>query len=373
MMKSKLLASTMLVSAAALVAAGSANAANVKLGGYAEFWAGYGANDKSVGNVNDLDIKSDAEIYFTIKKKLDNGMKVGVKFEMEAGNGNDGQGSSKAVKGSEVVDKGVGATAGKNEFDEAYGWISTSYGKFIIGNNDVASAYVGGVSVVGPIGITKSDAADWLPGSQALLNNTDSDLGAGDAQNITYFTPKVGGFQAIASYVPDASDGVDSDFDDQETTGFHNHFSGALKYGAKLGGTGVSLAAGYSTSENTDTVGAASEDNGYGFTGAVTMKGLKVSATHASENNATDTDSYWAVAALYKSGKSSYSIGYSEAEADEKASGGKDVSDIITVGYQQSLGKGVTWASSIAHAGYTADATAEVDGTAVVTGIKIKF
>jgi hypothetical protein len=353
MIKSKLLASTMLVSAAALVSAGSASAGKMKLGGYIEFWAGYGNNDKSVGNVNDFDIKQDAEINFSASQKLDNGNKVGVKFEMEAGNGNSGQ------------------TA--NDFDETSAYMQTSYGKFIIGNNDVASAYVGGVSVVGPIGITKSDAADWLPGSQALLNNTDSDLGAGDAGGISYFTPKVGGLQAIVSYVPDASDGSNSDFDDQETTGFHNHFSGALKYGAKIGGTGVSLAAGYSTRENTDTVGAASEDNGYGFTGAVTMKGLKVSATHASENNATDTDSYWAVAALYKSGKSSYSIGYSEAEADEKASGGKDVSDIITVGYQQSLGKGVTWASSIAHAGYTADATAEVDGTAVVTGIKIKF
>jgi len=354
MIKSKLLASTMLVSAAALVAAGSANAAKVKLGGYIEFWGGYGANDKSVGNVNDFDFKQDAEINFSSSHKLDNGMKVGVKFEMEAGVGNDNANSN---------------------FDESSASIQTSFGKFVVGNNDVASAYVGGVSVVGPVGITKSDAADWLPGSQALLNNTDADLGAGDAQNIAYFTPKIGGLQAIVSYVPDRSDATGtSAYDDQETTGFHNHFSGALKYGAKMGSTSVSLGAGYSTVENTDAAGTPGENNGYGITGAVSFSGLKLSATRAHENNATDTDSYWAVAALYKAGKNSFSIGYSEAESDKAADGsGKDVSDIITVGYQKNMGKGVTWASSIVHAGYTKAATAKVDGTAVVTGLKVKF
>jgi len=353
MIKSKLLASTMLVSAAALVAAGSANAKGVKLGGYIEFWGGYGANDKAQGVVNNFDVKQDAEIYFTIKKKLDSGIKVGAKFEMEAGVGNDNANSN---------------------FDESYGWMQTKYGKFSMGYNDVASAYVGGVSVVGPVGITKSDAADWLPGAQGELNNTDVDLGAGDAQNITYTTPKLNGLQAIFSYTPDKSDATStSSYDDQETTGFHNHFSGALKYGAKMGSTSVSLGAGYSTVENTDTANTASESSGYGMTAKIGFGGVTMSATHAHENNATDTDQYWAVAAKYKAGKNTFSIGYAEAQEDANAAGTKNTSNLVTIGHQMSIGKGITWASSIASAENNQDGSAKVDGVAVVSGFKMKF
>ena len=355
MIKSKLLASTMLVSAAALVAAGSANAGavNPKLSGYVEFWGGYGANDKAQGVVNNFDIKQDAEIYFTIKKKLDSGIKVGAKFEMEAGVGND---------------------HANTNFDESYGWMSTKFGKFSMGNNDVASAYVGGVSVVGPVGITKSDAADWLPGAQGELNNTDVDLGAGDAQNITYSTPKLNGLQAIFSYVPDKSDATStSAYDDQETTGWHNHFSGALKYGAKMGSTSVSLGAGYSTVENTDTANTASESSGYGMTAKIGFGGVTMSATHAHENNATDTDQYWAVAALYKAGKNSFSIGYAEAQEDGNAAGTKNTSNLVTIGHQMSIGKGITWASSIASAENNQSGATKVDGVAVVSGFKMKF
>ena len=353
MIKSKLLASTMLVSAAALVAAGSANAAGLKLGGYIEFWGGYGANDKAQGVVNNFDIKQDTEIHFTVKKTLNSGIKVGAKLEMESG---------------------VGNHNATTLFDESYGWMQTKYGKFSIGNNDVASAYVGGVSVVGPVGITKSDAADWLPGAQGELNNTDVDLGAGDAQNITYFTPKVSGVQAIFSYVPDKSDGgANTAYDDQETTGFHNHFSGALKYNAKMGGTSVSLGAGYSTVENTDIAGKTSESSGYGMTAKISFGGLKLSATHAHENNATDTDQYWAVAALYKAGKNSFSIGYADAQEDANVAGTKNTSNLVTLGHQMSIGKGVTWASSIASAENNQSGSSKVDGVAVVSGFKMKF
>jgi len=358
MIKSKLLASTMLVSVAALVSAGSANAASLKLGGYIEFWAGYGNNESSVGNVNDFDIKQDSEIYFSISKKLNNGIKVGAKLEMEAGVGNHND---------------------TTLFDESYGWMQTKYGKFSIGNNDVASSYVGGVSVVGPIGITKSDAADWLPGAQGELNNTDADLGAGDAQNITYFTPKIAGLQGIFSYVPDSSDGGhNTAYDNQETTGFHNHFSGALKYSAKMGGTSVSLGAGYSTVENTDTANAASESNGFGLTGKVGFGGLLLSATYAKENNATDTDSYWAIAGRYKMGKNTFSIGYTEAEEDERTAWGngdrgQNDSELITVGVSTNLGAGVSWATSIASAENKQAGAAKVDGVAVVSGFKMNF
>ena len=137
MIKSKLLASTMLVSAAALMAAGNANAMELKLGGFIEFWAGYADTDKTNTKDNDFDIKQDSEITFRAEETLDNGIKVGALFEMEAGNGSD-DGSTTA-----------GTETG---FDETFGWVKTKWGQVNIGNNDVATAYIGGVSTVGPVG-----------------------------------------------------------------------------------------------------------------------------------------------------------------------------------------------------------------------------
>ncbi len=57
------------------------------------------------------------------------------------------------------------------------------------------------------------------------INNTDIDLGLGDSGNITYFTPRIAGFQAIVSYTPDSSDDLAGDFDTQATSG---HPSGGV-------------------------------------------------------------------------------------------------------------------------------------------------
>merc|ERR1712054_596994 len=146
---------------------------------------------------------------------------VGGRIEMEAGNGNDGQ------------------TA--NGFDETSLYVSGSFGKLQMGNNDVAAASAGGVSVVGPVGIIKSDAGDWIAATGSL-NNSDNDLGMGDAQNVHYSTPKINGLQLSVSYTPDASDGANSDFDDSETSGFKDGVSGLVKYNGKFGGAKTTLA-----------------------------------------------------------------------------------------------------------------------------------
>ncbi len=117
----------MLVSAAALIAAAPASAAKLKLGGYYEQWFGWGQTVQLL-QMSNFDVKNDAEIYFSFKEKLSNGMTVGGRFEMEAGNGNDGQSA--------------------NGFDETSVYLSGSFGKIQIGNNDVAAAGAGGVKLL---------------------------------------------------------------------------------------------------------------------------------------------------------------------------------------------------------------------------------
>ena len=364
MIKSKLLASTMLVSAAALVSAGNANAVALKLGGFLELWAGIGDQDKSVNVVNGFDIKQDAEIFFQGEETLDNGIKVGARFEMEAGNGND-------------VSPGAQGVA---DFDESFGWVKTKWGQINMGANDLASAYVGGVDTVGPVGITKSDVADWIPGTYTELNNSDVDIGTGDSNNITYFTPRVAGVQLIVSYTPDNSDNDGSDYDDQESAGFHDAWSGAVRYNGKFGGVSLGVAAGYTNVSLEDTnVAGSGSDTGTGYN--LTIEGgfgpVNLSAAYAYEDNVADHDQYWAVSALYKMGNNAISVAYASGWEDSRNNGrGRNESELITVGVEHTLGKGASLAASVFSAEdiqQGAGTKETVNGWGAVGGLVIKF
>jgi hypothetical protein len=362
MTKSKLLASTMLVAAATAMSAVPANALDLKIGGFAEFWFGYGDNEAVAGTNNNFDVKQDAEITFRAEETLDNGMKVGFLFEMEAGNGNDNGDSGRPATGT--------------DFDESFAWVKTSFGQFNIGNNDVAGAYVGGVSTVGPVGIIKSDAQDWIPGN-GETNNTDIDLGLGDSGNITYFTPRVAGLQAIVSYTPDNSDDLAGDFDTQATTGVHQAVSTALKYSGKFSGVTVGLGVGYTTAELTE--GGAGTDataEGYNIAGKLGFGNYYVSGAYSKED-ISDVDTFYGFSIGGKMGKHAFSLGYGKGEESQRGAGvGDRTTKVITAGYERNMGKGVTWASSVFKTSVDgADlAAADLnDGVGVVTGLKLKF
>lgn len=365
MNKSKLLASTMLVSAAALMATGGANAAQLKFGGFAEFWAGIGdANQKgddAKQTVNDFDIKTDMEIFFLGEETLDNGIKVGFRAEMESGNGQDAAGGAQGVTG----------------WDETFGWVKTKFGQLNLGNNDVASAYVGGVSVVGPVGIIKSDAGDWLPGFGQGLNNMDMDLGTGDAQNVTYFTPKVGGAQVIVSYTPDNSDGASSDYDDSETTGIRDVLSGAVKYSGKFGKVGVGVSAGLThLNTGTGTGGDSEKRDGHGVRTQIKFGPVAVTGAYAKENNTSDVDFIGGgvIFSLSKMNRVSAGFSYSETEVGKNTT---RESTLVTIGYERKVGKGISFAASgfwgEDDRGAGSGTGTKRNGVGLVTGFKIGF
>jgi len=361
MLKSKLLASTILVSAAALVAAPAADAASLKLGGVAEFWVGVADQDKNgdaaTDTINDYDVKTDMEIHFKAEETLDNGMKVGARLEMEAGNGNDAH--------------GVGAQ-GDTGFDESYGWVKTKFGQIGVGNNDVAAAYVGGISVVGPVGIIKSDAGDWIPSFDQGLNNTDSDVGTGDANNVTYFTPRVGGVQLITSWTPDQSNDGASEYDDQETAGFHDVFSGAIKYGGKFGKVGVEVNAGLTHKPTSVGAPGGEDEDGHAFKVGLKFGPVHVTGAYAFENRATMATFYGGgvIVKLDKLNRVSAGFSYSE-ETD----GGADVGDgtLVTVGFERKMGKGISFAASAFYVETDLAASDVRDGYGLVGGFKVGF
>jgi len=356
MKTSKLLSTTVLVSAAALVAAAPASAAKLKLGGYFEQWIGWGADGTSTP-VSNFDVKSDAEIYFSFKEKLSNGLTVGGRIEMEGMTGADEQ----TATGTNLV----------GNFDESSLYVSGSFGKIQLGNNDVAAAGAGGVSVVGPVGIIKSDAGDWIP-QTGSINNSDNDLGFGDSQNITYATPKINGLQLTVSYTPDSSDDQNSDYDDHETSGIKEGISGLLKYSGKFGGSKVTLAVGRTTGVDTDRSNFDME--GTNVSVKLQQGPFTLTATSNQEETRTNRkDKFTGAGLIYKLDKAnSVSAGYGKGKRVN--TGGSDREQTVyTFGASRNLGKGVSVSASVFNAETQNASGTNVDDTGFAAGIRVNF
>jgi outer membrane protein OmpU len=350
MNKSKLLATTMIVSAAAMVATAPVSAASLKLGGYYEQWFGT-AGKGTASPKNNFDVQNDAEIHFSFKEKLGNGMTVGGKFEMEAGNGNE-QTSSTA-----------------DSFDETSLYVQGSFGKIQIGNNDNVGASAASLRVVGPIGHIKSDSGDWV-GKTGALNNFDIDLGSGDAQGIQYHTPKINGLQLAVSYKPDSSDGTYGDMDDRETTGVKDTVAALIKYSGSMGGTKVGVGVGIS---NNDKDGVSQD--GYAVGLSLAQGPLSLTVGYAKEDfNATNEQTFVGAGLIYKLDKvNSISFGFSRGEKATATANTDLEEDLITLGYSRNLGKGVSFAASAFNVSTGHEASTNVDENGFVAGFSVNF
>jgi hypothetical protein len=302
-------------------------------------------------------------------------MTVGFVAELEAGPGND-----LASGPSDNLNTSTSTRPLDTAWDEMYAFVKTGFGQFNIGNNDNASGYVGAVRTVGPVGIFKSDAGDWLPGMYAGTGTPDVDLGFNDSQNVTYFTPRIGGVQLIVSYTPDSgnlgTDWAEGSFDRQETAGAHHLFSGAVRFNRKFGAVGVGLAAGYSHAENAE---ANVNDTLEGFNAAADIRfgPARITAAYAFEDLSGRTeDTHYGASFIYAIDKvNTVSLGYGNGESLRSATRTIE-SEFYTLGYSRNMGKGVSFAASAfmvdTDAGLAGE-TSDVDGWGVVGGLRLAF
>lgn len=374
-MKKLLLATTASAVAIMLAASGPAmaqkKASKIKLGlgGFMEQWIGYVDDDRddkaNQGTVN-FDVKSDSEIHIKGSTKLDNGLKFGVKWELEGD------------------DKNLGSSGG---YDEAMLYVSGSFGRINLGMEDNASELMQySAPNVGPIGTNKSDAGDWVaePSGFGTVNTSiQLDLGTSDDTKITYFTPRVGGFQFGASYTPNGNNENDAQQDEDSTD--HNYWSVGANFVKKFGKVSVAVAAGYMEGEDTDSeAGRGKEPEGWSVGGKVSFSGFTIGGAYIVEDDLgssitanTERTSY-DIGVSYKMGKNSFSLAYLNAESNGVvATAGDDEHEVLTFGYARNLGPGVDFKGSIAKIDWdgednttTAD---DNDGWAAVAGIVLSF
>jgi predicted porin len=193
-MKKVLLGTTALIGAG-LVAGPASAADGIKLGVGGFFREAYMVvfdddSEGELGNEHNTDgFFNDAEIHFKGETKLDNGLTVGARVELEGENDDD-------------------------QIDEAWVYFSGGFGQIRIGSEDEALA----VSCIVPPGGTTNFSAfspnQWGAntsgvagafglGSNVVCNGVDDRK---DAQKIVYFSPNFSGFQLAVSYTPNGGD-----------------------------------------------------------------------------------------------------------------------------------------------------------------------
>ena len=374
-MKKILLGSTAIVAAGMIAAVPSADAASkmkLGVGGYMEQWFGFTSGDDGVAqDYSGFDIKSDPEIFFKGSTKLDNGITVGVNVQLEA-------------------------TQNGDQIDEQYMFVKGSFGQIIIGDENSAMYKMHYAPSDFGIGMNSGDVTVWnKPVKDAegdsinMGSHYRSPFGAtyiepdavNDSAKISYFTPRVSGFQLGLSYGPDGN---------QDSNGLPNRDAANTDYimvGAnfkqKMGGMSVGISGGYGTVTDAAAGGVEPEATIFGI--KMGMGGVSAGVSYANYSDHGNADAEGINAGIaYSSGPMGVSVNYYHGEkdgnnGDAATLDGQAERDVIHLSAKYAMGPGVTLAGTLGHAVYSSD-DADIDNsvdesasTYVVMGLKVGF
>ena len=370
-MRKQLLYGTAFV-AATMLAAGGAVAQDKKMmskpaisvNGYYEGVVG-GVLDETmekngVDNATDttaLDTRTDAEIHFNGRATLDSGMKIHARVELE------GQFNHSA----------------SDPIDEHFLSVSGSFGQIILGGTGgvpvkMLTKYSG--SWATGVGETLSFDNSWVPsaagGPQRHYNLQHSRLDTGDAEKISYISPKLGGFQVGVTYSPNRVNNDSNARNNTATPGNYDGFEAAASYSGKFGDVGFGIGAGMTTYQGADgaTDGgksdwlvAASIDFGGGF---------RVAAAHkqVTDDNEMNESQLTDVGVRFVTGANSFSVAGSHGEMNNTDA----FHTAVMASYARAMGPGVkTHLNVIWNSSESDDGSQENGGTALVSGIKVVF
>jgi outer membrane protein OmpU len=357
-MKKQLMTTTALVAAGVIAVSGAALGASkptLKISGNLSGVVSAASQDTK--DYLGVGVFNDSEIHFTGTRKLDNGMKVTAKVEME------GQ-------------------AGSVTHDESHLTISGAFGSINVGSNDqVGDSMVGGSSGSGATNVGRNTGLHTgksiiAPSGHTAASGNTLDLGSSDANLITYMTPRVSGLQVGMSYIPSFQA---SNAQVKQTAKHHNGVAFAANYKGKMGSTAVTVAAGYMTAENKTST--EKDLSGMAASAAVTMGKITVAFGIGKEKNITAVGgsgiNYADYGIKYKANKKdSFSLGYETISEADTATAGDDKTTVAMLSYAREVGAGVSANINLLYANYegeTAGAAYDNDGFGVQTEIKIKF
>lgn len=323
-MKKTLLASTALVGAALMAApasagtVGSKDALNVTLGGTLWFAVVLKDEDVSAGQGRGYRLHvNESEIHIGASNTADNGIKYGVRIELNAG-----------TDGSAA--------------DEAWAFLDSDvWGRIELGDQDDVTnrmqlgAWNAHKGLGGPFGGLAMLLTGWNGvGAETLQARADWQvITTTDDTKVSYFSPRFGGFQVGASLTPDtgvtASGGAGPLTDTDNDGDFENTIGLAANYVGKFDEVGVGLSIGGEFGDDESASGSATAMNEleiWGVGGKVDFAGFTVGAhyrdygetflTTAASTLGADSGNQWSVALGYQAGPWGVSVWYLEGDKD---------------------------------------------------------
>jgi hypothetical protein len=381
-MKKVLIASTALVAATMFSGAASASEKiKLELGGYSKWWVvgqwqegSFQANNNArgaQGDYNNVDVKGDNEIFFGGSTTLDNGMKVGINIELEAGGNVETRGNGGDVidKSSVFVESGFGKVILGSEANGAA--LLHVYAPDAAGNNDSDGILTGGFAVV-------------QPGSSAITRFTTSIDTDDNAEKITYVAPSFYGLTVGATYVPNSTEDVrgNTRLNAANNVAGEIYGVGAL-YAKTFGGVDLKVSGGWVTYDAEAGITQRAKVNEYSAGTQVGYAGFTVGGSYRRVNSndilsgGTAAPGYgWDAGVQYASGPYAVSFIYVEQKAQSGQTTGDDTFKVYQVSGKYSLGAGVDALASVGHAEFKDASGLDQDenkGWAVMTGLSLAF
>jgi len=385
----KLLATSALVAAGlwGMTEAASAQAKvapiTAVVGGYHQQNFGFASNKTGVnygaayanpsGKINNTINYSDSEIWFGGRTTLANGITVGFDVQLE--------GNSSA-----------------DQIDESYLFVDGAFGRIVIGSENAAD-YIMNYSIPGAgvaFGANESQVGDFIlrPNNvttiHTLASGRTANGGTGlthgtgnDQQRVTYFTPRMAGFQVGVSFTPNL-DREDSVAFTDKSVQRANAFHGAVNFTNNFNGVQVNASAGASMYPSVDGVAAAAalgnEVKDYSVGAQIGMSGLmvgggyrKIDADRAAENGTA-----MGIGAAYTSGPFSVGLSYltSKVDGQNLTAAGDDKYKQILFSAAYSIGPGVDLIGALFNAKYESEDNLAVNqnsGTGGAVGLHLRF
>ncbi len=234
-MKKTLLATSAIVGASLLATeyAAAAEAPTHTLSGTIRFRAFVTEQDENAANRNkalDFDV-DDAELRYDVQGTADNGLSYGFKIELQANTNN------------------------QDNADEARVQLGGAWGTVQLGDEDGAEDVMeyGGQSVAPGTGLYDGDFGGMF-NSTLTFGNASIDPGvandSGDATKISYFTPRISGFQLGVSYTPHTKDSGEGYV--RRDQSFQDHVGIGVNYDNTFGDFSVQASALGSLATNDD-------------------------------------------------------------------------------------------------------------------------
>jgi len=399
----KYLYGTTALAAAGLIAgpALAATPLHMELGGYFQQMFGYANPDKasngSTTTTKGMSFKN-AEVYFKMRGELDNGLKVGGRLELEGDNGGD-------------------------QIDQAYLILAGGFGELRLGSIN-SGRYSYGWNTDSPQVGTPINSG-WVSTFVPALNNSGFRFrsvglstvidASNDEEKITYFTPRVNGFQFTASWTPEGhkvtSNSVGQGGASFNFTGpadrnlfYTNGLDFGVSYSAEYNGVGIEAQAGIATADapnvvDKGTTRASFDDKYLAYNGGVSFsyQGLSAAGSFAVVDQplafncalgggglassgactASNEGQSYSFGVGYNTGPWGVSVAYFDGQEEAIiANPGDEENEFFSVAASYTLGPGLRTAITYLHADLSDDlvtSAGDNTGDAVIWGVFASF